>query len=181
MTDNLSVISSQRRHTEFSLATIKSEDINEEEAFSLSFFDDDGRSDVPSAEEIPSPLSGGVLLDQSYGISAKALNAVIFRPGSAFVRDLNEAQKSTDYMEEPWRKVGSEPVKRVTSYTKAASKLVKALKATEVQMYTRNDDKCFSVLVTCATPDAPYGGNFVVEVQVRPFLNSSFGINIYLC
>lgn len=135
----------------------------------MSFFDDDGRSDVPSAEEIPSPLSGGVLLDQSYGISAKALNAVIFRPGSAFVRDLNEAQKSTDYMEEPWRKVGSEPIKRVTSYTKAASKLVKALKATEVQMYTRNDDKCFCVLVTCATPDAPYGGNFVVEVQVCTF------------
>lgn len=135
----------------------------------MSFFDDDGRSDVASAEEIPPPLSGGVLLDQSYGISAKALNAVIFRPGSTFVRDLNEAQKSTDYMEEPWSKIGSEPVKRVTSYTKAASKLVKALKATEVQTYTRNDDKCFSVLVTCATPDAPYGGNFVVEVQVCNF------------
>jgi hypothetical protein len=47
---------------------------------------------------------------------------------------------------------------------------VKAVRATEVQTYTRADDKCFVVSVTCATPDVPYGGNFVVELQVE-FIN----------
>lgn len=132
----------------------------------LSFFDDDGKSVGASPEEIPPPLAGGVVLDQIYALSAKAMNALIFKPGSPFVKDLLETQKSTEYVEEPWRKVGTEPIKRVISYTKAASKLVKAVKATEVQTYTRADDKCFCVLITVATPDVPYGGNFLVEMQV---------------
>ncbi|CAK9278846.1 unnamed protein product [Sphagnum jensenii] len=136
------------------------------ESIPLSFFDDDGKTVGASPEEIPAPLSGGVVLDQMYSVSAKALNAILFKPGSAFVQDLIASQRSTDYAEEPWRKVGNEPIKRTISYVKAATKLVKAVRATEVQTYTRADDKCFVVSSTCATPDVPYGGNFVVELQI---------------
>jgi hypothetical protein len=137
------------------------------ESVPLSFFDDDGKTVGASPEEIPAPLSGGVVLDQMYSVSAKALNAILFKPGSAFVQDLIASQRSTDYAEEPWRKAENEPIKRTISYVKAATKLVKAVRATEVQTYTRADDKCFVVSSTCATPDAPYGGNFVVELQVE--------------
>lgn len=144
---------------------------DDEETIASSFFDDDNDDNNLSAssEEIPAPLSGGVLIDQNYGVSTKTLNAIIFKSGSAFVRDLIVAQKSTEYVEEPWRKDRNGHMTRVTSHIKAASKLVKALKATEVQTYTRADGKCYCVLSTCATPDAPYGSTFLVEVQVMGY------------
>lgn len=144
---------------------------DDEETISPSFFDDDiDDGDLSeSTEEIPLPLSGGMLIDQHYGVSAKSLNATIFKPGSAFVKDVVVAQKSTEYAEEPWRKDRNGMMTRSTSYIKAASKLVKALKATEVQTYTRAGGKCYCVSVTSTTPDAPYGGTFVVELQVTGY------------
>ena len=129
-------------------------------------FSGDGKQVGTSQKDFPLPLSGGVVLDQKYAISAKALNAIIFKEGSAFRRELCQAQNLTDYVEEPWKKVGNEPIKRSVTYTRAATKLVKAIKAFETQTYLRADDEGFCVLVSSATPDAPAGGTFVVEMQV---------------
>jgi hypothetical protein len=132
---------------------------------SLSFFDDDGKSVASSPEDFPAPLAGGVCMDQKYAVSAKALNAIIFRPGSAFVRELLQIQKTTEYTEEPWKKVGSD-IKRSVTSVRAATKMVKSVKSFETQTYTRADDRGFCILLTSSTPDAPYGGSFVVEMQV---------------
>ncbi|KAL7161745.1 hypothetical protein ACSBR2_042257 [Camellia fascicularis] len=53
---------------------------------------------------------------------------------------------------------------RVVSYTKAATKLVKAVKATEEQTYTKADGREFSVHVNVSTPDVPYGNTFKIEI-----------------
>jgi hypothetical protein len=139
---------------------------DDEDVIPSSFFDDDGKSLGTSLEEMPRPLPGGVVLDQDYGVSARAMNAIIFRPGSAFLQELLQIQRTTNYVAEPWKKVGNEPIRRVVTYTQAATKLVKAVKASETQTYIRADDKCFCVRTVCATPDVPCGGNFVIEMQV---------------
>ncbi|KAL0398911.1 UNVERIFIED_CONTAM: C2 and GRAM domain-containing protein [Sesamum radiatum] len=88
--------------------------------------------------EVPSSLSGGSLAD---------------------------VQGSTELQIGPWKyENGGESLKRVILYTKAASKLIKALKTTEEQTYLKADGKCFAVLSTVSTPDAPYGEKFKVEV-----------------
>lgn len=132
---------------------------------------------VQSPKEFPSPLSEGVIVDQKFAVSAKALNAIIFKPGSPFIRELVQAQKMTDYVEEPWRKLGNESIKRSISYTRAATKLIRAVKAFETQTYLRADDEGFCVLVSSSSPDAPCGGSFVVEMQVRsiPCGSAEFG------
>ncbi|GJY96252.1 C2 and GRAM domain-containing protein [Tanacetum coccineum] len=43
--------------------------------------------------------------------------------------------------------------------------LIKALKAIEDQTYLKADGKCFSVLASVNTPDAPYASNYRVEIQ----------------
>lgn len=52
----------------------------------------------------------------------------------------------------------------MTTYIKAVTKLVKSLKATEEQTYLKADGKCFAVLSSVSTPDAPYGNCFKTEV-----------------
>jgi len=138
----------------------------EEDSIPTSFFDDDGKSIASSPEDFPPPLAGGVVMDQKYSVSAKAMNAIIYKPGSAFVEDLLQVQKTTDYLAGPWKKVGNDPIKRSITSVRAATRLVKSVKSFETQTYTRADDKGFCILVTNSTPDVPYGGNFVVEMQV---------------
>ncbi|KAG0620711.1 hypothetical protein M758_4G237500 [Ceratodon purpureus] len=146
------------------VSDVSSED--EDLALTSIFSGDDGQCVSTSPREFPSPLSGGVVVDQKYGVSAKALNAIIFKSGSAFTRDLLQAQKMTDYVEEPWKKAGNGPITRSVSYTRAATKLFKAVEAFETQTYLRADDEGFCVLLSSSTPDAPCGGSFVVEMQV---------------
>ena len=143
----------------------------------LSFFNDNGKSVGSSPEDFPPPLALGVIMDQKYAVSAKALNAIIFKPGSAFVRELLQIQKTSDYVEEPWRKVGNDLIKRSITSVRAATRLVKSVKQYETQTYTRADDKGFCILMTSSTPDAPYGGNFLIEMQVLLSI-SSFKSNI---
>ncbi|CAM6037416.1 unnamed protein product [Sphagnum compactum] len=140
---------------------------NDEELNSISptFFDDDDKNEEPSADSFPPPMAGGVALDQRFAVSAKALNAIMFKSGSQFVADTLVALKTTGYQDEPWKKVGSDPIRRTVTYMKAATKLVKSVKATEVQTYTRADDQGFIVHVSCDTPDVPYGSNFFIELQ----------------
>lgn len=137
-----------------------------------SFFNDDGASDGDQAgptteeDELPPPLPGGVVLDQSYAVSAKTLNSILFRPGSDFVQECTSAQKTTELVEQPWVQRPGEPMRRVVTYLKAATKLVKAVRATEEQSYVRADSKGYVVMMIVSTPDVPYGDSFKTEMQM---------------
>jgi hypothetical protein len=113
----------------------------------------------------PSNLPGGVLVDQLYEIEPFEFNTLLFSPDSSFPKSLGDVQGSTDLQLGPWEFVNNgESLKRVITYVKAASKLIKALKTTEEQTYVRADGKVFGVLASVSTPDAPYGNSFRVEV-----------------
>ncbi|XP_010942889.1 C2 and GRAM domain-containing protein At1g03370 [Elaeis guineensis] len=115
--------------------------------------------------EMPQNLQGGILLDQSYVVAPGDLNSLIFSPSSNFLQSLAELQGSTGLQTEPWRlENGGESLKRVITYTRAATKLVKAVKATEEQVYLKADGKNYAVLASASTPDAPFGNCFRVEV-----------------
>ncbi|KAL0353336.1 UNVERIFIED_CONTAM: C2 and GRAM domain-containing protein [Sesamum angustifolium] len=115
--------------------------------------------------EVPSSLSGGVVLDQLYGIAPRDLNKLLFSSDSNFLKSLADVQGSTELQIGPWKyENGGESLKRVILYTKAASKLIRALKTTEEQTYLKADGKCFAVLSSVSTPEAPYGEKFKVEV-----------------
>ncbi|KHG17834.1 hypothetical protein F383_00553 [Gossypium arboreum] len=115
--------------------------------------------------EIPSNLPGGVLLDQLYVIAPKELNSLLFSPDSSFPRSLAEVQGSTDLQIGPWKfENGGESLKRIYSYIRAPTKLIKAVKATEEQTYIKADGKTFAVLASVSTPDVMYGSTFKVEV-----------------
>ncbi|KAH7306526.1 hypothetical protein KP509_22G016900 [Ceratopteris richardii] len=144
----------------------KSLQSSEQELVPLSFFDDDdGVFELASETDLPAPLEGGILLARTYSVSAKVLNGIIFKPGSQFLKNLIDKQKSTDFSEGPWVKGGQGHPKRVITYVKAASKLVKSVKATEDQKYSRADKKGFVLDAVAVTPDAPYGKSFRVEIQ----------------
>lgn len=115
--------------------------------------------------EFPSSLPGGVVLDQLYGTSPWELNSMIFSTDSIFFKSLADLQGSTDVQIGPWKyENNDESLKRVFSYIKAASKLIKALKAIEEHTYLKADGKNFAVLSVVSTPDAPYGKTFKAEV-----------------
>ncbi|KAI5059333.1 hypothetical protein GOP47_0025652 [Adiantum capillus-veneris] len=157
----------------------------DEELVPISFFEDNGVFEPSSKEDLPAPLAGGILLMGTYAMSAKSLNGILFRPGSQFQKDLVEVQKSADLYEGPWKRGELDKPKRMISYVKAATKLVKSVKATEDQMYSRADNKGFVVNAVAATPDAPYGKTFRVEIQYcifarlekTAFLEISWGIH----
>ncbi|KAL3521797.1 hypothetical protein ACH5RR_014631 [Cinchona calisaya] len=114
---------------------------------------------------IPSSLPGGVVLDQLYAIEPHELNSVLFSPDSSFFKSVTDMQGSTELQVGSWKfENGGEQLKRVVTYIKAATKLIKALKATEDQTYLKADGKNFVVLSSVSTPDAPYGSCFRAEV-----------------
>ncbi|KAK9278108.1 hypothetical protein L1049_027666 [Liquidambar formosana] len=130
-------------------------------------------------QEIPENLPGGVLLDQTYVEQPNDLNAFLFAPNSQFRRDLAELQGTTDVQEGPWtwKSADMSCLTRVVTYTKGATKLVKAVKATEEQTYTRACGREFAVLVNVSTPDVPYGTTFKVELlyKIMPGPENSSG------
>ncbi|KAL1533004.1 C2 and GRAM domain-containing protein [Salvia divinorum] len=120
--------------------------------------------------EMPEDLQGGILLDQSYSVSPKDLNLVLFGPNSEFRRNLAELQGTTDVQEELWRWRSEREklrLRRAVTYTKAASKLVKAVRATEEQTYVKADCNEFAVRVKVSTPDVPYGNTVNVELLYK--------------
>lgn len=120
-------------------------------------------------QEMPENLPGGVLVDQIYLVSPSDLNALLFAPNSQFRRDLAEMQETTNVEEGPWAwKSGDMScLSRIVSYTKAATKLVKAVKATEEQTYIRVSKGEFAVLVNVSTPEVPYGNSFKIELLYK--------------
>ncbi|KAK4752346.1 hypothetical protein SAY87_021144 [Trapa incisa] len=116
--------------------------------------------------EVPSNLPGGVLLDQMYVISPSDLNALLFSPESSFQRSLADLQGTTELQLGSWKfENGEESLKRVVTYIKAASKLIKAVKGTEDQVYLKANGNVYAVLAAVSTPDVPYGGSFKTEIQ----------------
>lgn len=120
-------------------------------------------------QEMPENLSGGILLDQTYIVQLNDFNTFLFAPNSQFWGDLAEFQGTTDVQEGPWTWKSGESscLTRVVSYTKAATKLVKAVKATEEQTYIRANGRGFAVLVNVSTPEVPYGSTFKVELLYK--------------
>lgn len=103
---------------------------------------------------------------------------LLFAPDSQFRKDLAELQGTTDMHEGPWSWKSDELcLTRVVTYMKAASKLVKAVQATEEQTYVKADGKEFSVFVSVSTPDVPYGSTFKIELlyKIMPGQQESSG------
>ncbi|KAF9592165.1 hypothetical protein IFM89_012659 [Coptis chinensis] len=114
--------------------------------------------------EIPSNLPG-VLLDRSYVVAPSDLNSLLFSPDSSFTKSLAELQGTTELQEGPWTfENGGDRLKRVVTFVKAATKIVKAVRATEEQTYLKADGNVFAVLVSVSTPDIIYGNTFKVEL-----------------
>ncbi|CAM8932589.1 unnamed protein product [Rhodiola kirilowii] len=120
-------------------------------------------------QEIPENLAGGVLLDQTYMASSNELNLLLFSPNSEFRKNLADLQGITDVNEGHWTWKSGEELRltRNVTYTKAASKLVKATKATEEQTYILANGKAYAVMVTVSTPDVPYGSTFKIELLYK--------------
>ncbi|KAJ0081669.1 hypothetical protein Patl1_09653 [Pistacia atlantica] len=115
--------------------------------------------------EVPSNLPGGLLVDQIYVIAPQDLNSLLFSPDSSFVRAVADVQGNTELQLGPWKfENGSESLKRVVTYIKAASKLIKATKGIEEQKYLKADGKVFAVLASVNTPDLMYGSTFRIEL-----------------
>uniref|UniRef100_A0A7N0VG44 C2 and GRAM domain-containing protein n=1 Tax=Kalanchoe fedtschenkoi TaxID=63787 RepID=A0A7N0VG44_KALFE len=122
-------------------------------------------------QDVPENLAGGVLVDQTYMASSNELNLLLFSPNSEFRKNLAELQGITGMQEGPWMwKSGDRDESQLTrnvTYTKAASKLVKATKATEEQTYVLANGKAYAVTVTVSTPDVPYGNTFKIELLYK--------------
>lgn len=120
-------------------------------------------------QDMPENLQGGILLDQLYLVSPYDLNIFLFAPDSQFRKDLAELQRTKDVQEGPWEWKSGEMTRltRAVSYMKAATKLVKAVKATEQQTYLKADGQEFAILVTVSTPDVPYGNTFNVQLLYK--------------
>ncbi|XP_042521034.1 C2 and GRAM domain-containing protein At1g03370 [Macadamia integrifolia] len=115
--------------------------------------------------EVPGNLSGGTLLDQSYVIAPPDLNSLLFSPDSNFTKSLAELQGTTELQEGPWKfGSGSDNLNRVVTYVKAATRLVKAVKAIEEQMYLKANGKVFAVSASVSTPDVMYGSTFKIDM-----------------
>ncbi|KAI8001230.1 C2 and GRAM domain-containing protein [Camellia lanceoleosa] len=115
--------------------------------------------------EIPSNLPGGIILDQLYLIAPQDLNSLLFSPDSNFHRTVTELQGTTELQIGPWKFENSgESLKRLLTYLKGATKLVKATRGTEEQTYLKADGNVFAVLVSVSTPDVPYGSFFKTEL-----------------
>ncbi|XP_071703726.1 C2 and GRAM domain-containing protein At5g50170 [Rutidosis leptorrhynchoides] len=128
-------------------------------------------------KEMPENLQGGVLIDETYIASPKDLNQFLFGPESQFKKDLAEIQGTTDVHESPWIwETGQKSsLTRTVTYTKAATKLVKASKVTEEQTYIKANGNEYAVFVKVNTPDVPYGSTFQVELLYKIMCGPEIG------
>lgn len=139
---------------------------NSDEQPSSSNFEEVMKSMETREQEVdmPTNLPGGVVLEQLYALAPHDLNVVLFSPDSNFLKSVMDAQGATEVQIPHWKFENGGNPKRVVTYIKAASKLIKALKAIEEQTYLKADGKSFAVLSSVSTPDAPYGSTFKTEV-----------------
>jgi hypothetical protein len=115
--------------------------------------------------EMPAKLSNGVLVDESYVTAPAGLNTLLFSPNSDFWPAVAELQGTSGFQIEPWKIDSNDGcLRRTLTYIKAASKLVKACKATEEQKYLKAAGNSFAVLSIVSTPDVPCGTCFKIEI-----------------
>ncbi|XP_062229202.1 C2 and GRAM domain-containing protein At1g03370-like [Phragmites australis] len=115
--------------------------------------------------EMPGNLPSGVLIDESYVAAPAELNSLLFSPNSDFWPAVAELQGTSGFQIEPWKLENNDNcLQRKLTYTKAASKLVKAVKATEEQKYLKATGNSFAVFSVVSTPDVPCGNCFKVEI-----------------
>ena len=157
-----SVDSDQTEISKEEVIEVKTEDQSSDVTF------DEAMKKLQSSDqgsEIPTNLPGGLLVDQHYTIAPEDLNTLLFSSESNFLKSLADVQVSTELQLGPWKfENGGESLKRLVSYVKAPSKLIKAVKAFEDQTYLKADGKNFAVLVSVSTPDVVYGSTFRVEI-----------------
>ncbi|KAI3876690.1 hypothetical protein MKX03_034199 [Papaver bracteatum] len=156
--------------SDISCTTSDYEDCMDEPLSAMNSFEDSMELMESRNEERDVPANFmGILLDQTYMVSPKDLNMFLFMPDSQFRRELADQQGATDLQESSWEwKLGETScLTRTVTYLKAATKLVKAVKATEEQTYLKADGKEFVVLVSVKTPDVPYGNCFNIEILYR--------------
>lgn len=155
--------------SEVSTTVSDNEDLMEEQRSSSSFEElIETMQSIKEETEMPENLQGGILLDQTYALSSKDLNMLLFAPNSQLVRDLTELQGTTDFQEGPWTWKSEEKcLMRVVTYTKAATKLVKAVKATEKQTYIKANGKEFAVFIEVSTPEVLYGNTFKINLLYK--------------
>jgi hypothetical protein len=115
--------------------------------------------------EMPAKLPNGVLVDESYVTAPAVLNSLLFSPNSDFWPAVAELQGTSGFQIEPWKIDSNDGcLRRTLTYIKAASKLVKACKATEEQKYFKAAGNSFAVLSIVSTPDVPCGNCFKIEI-----------------
>ncbi|KAM0920958.1 hypothetical protein ACQ4PT_007187 [Festuca glaucescens] len=115
---------------------------------------------------MPGNLPGGILVEQSYIIKPAELNAMLFSANSDFWPAVAEVQGLSGFQIDPWKHENNEnSLKRTLTYTKAATKLIKSVKATEEQTYLKAAGNSFVVLSSVSTPDVPCGNCFKVEIM----------------
>ncbi|KAK7246030.1 hypothetical protein RIF29_40887 [Crotalaria pallida] len=157
-----SIDSEQSEISKEEISDVKIEDQSTNESFEESI------RKIQSADqgsEVPSNLPGGLLLDQHYLIAPEELNTLLFSPDSNFLKSLAEVQGNTELQIGPWKfENGGESFKRLVSYVKPPSKLIKALKAFEEYTYLKADGKNFAILASISTPDVMYGSTFRTEI-----------------
>ncbi|XP_045818052.1 C2 and GRAM domain-containing protein At1g03370-like isoform X2 [Trifolium pratense] len=141
---------------------IKTEDQSPNETFEESV---KKMQSADQGSEIPSNLPGGVVMDQLYIIATEDLNVLLFSPNSNFAKSLADIQGTTELQMSPWKlENDNTSLKRSVTYLKAATKLIKSVKAYEEQTYLKADEKNFAVLASVSTPDVMYGSTFKAEV-----------------
>ncbi|KAJ1428627.1 VASt domain [Sesbania bispinosa] len=157
-----SVDSDQSEISKVEISEIKTEDQSSNETF------EEAMRKLQSADqgsEIPSNLPAGVFIDQQYIIAPEDLNTFLFSSDSNFLKSLADVQGNTELQIGPWKfENGGESYKRLVTYVKAPSKLIKATKAFEEHTYLKADGKNFAVLASVSTPEVMYGSTFRVEV-----------------
>eukprot|EP00897_Mesotaenium_endlicherianum_P005083 jgi/Mesen1/4602/ME000232S03854 len=140
------------------------DDGEHEQIVPAAWFDEDLR-EVPSPGPMPPPYAGGVVLEQAYAVPVHQLNSIYFGPDSEFAQELATERKLTQLEVSSWTQAAGEPIKRTVTYMTAPSSIVKSVRATEYQQYTRADAGGYLVENSVATPDVPYGNHFRAEVQ----------------
>ncbi|CAJ1962757.1 unnamed protein product [Sphenostylis stenocarpa] len=149
------------------ICKVEVSEMNDEDQSSNETFEEAMRKiqSEDQGNEIPSNLPAGVFIDQLYVIAPEDLNELLFSSDSNFLKSLAEVQGSTELEIGPWKfENDGEILKRLVTYVKAPSKLIKAVKAYEEHTYLKADGKNFAVLASVSTPDVMYGSTFRVEI-----------------
>uniref|UniRef100_A0A7N0UJP1 C2 and GRAM domain-containing protein n=1 Tax=Kalanchoe fedtschenkoi TaxID=63787 RepID=A0A7N0UJP1_KALFE len=163
---SLSIASRSFEMSDSEPAKNDNEDNKSDEQSTVSFEDAMRTMEVRDPEtEMPSNLPGGILVDQLYMIAPRDLNSLLWSNDSEFPKTLADIQETTDLIVGPWKfENGEDSLKRILTYGKPASKLIKAVKVTEELTYLKADGKHFAVLASVSIPDVPYGNTFRTEI-----------------